>query len=246
MKYDNFIFDFYGTLAEIRTNENKPYLWKKCAGILTDMGYPYDAAGLRRDYISYVNEEKEKLSPYYEYPEIELRHVFRKLMSPWARDEEIEQFAVTFRVLSRDYIYLYDEIPAIFEFLHGNGKKIYLLSNAQSCFTVPEMKALGIYSLFDDVFISSDFECAKPDVKFMNMLIKKHNLDVSRSLMIGNEHTSDIAIANAVGMDSFYIRTLTSSVKDAGQKGTSLVNSTYADFTSGELKLSHFSGDFLN
>lgn len=210
-KYDAFIFDFYGTLAEIKTNENKPYLWKKCAQILTEMGYPYDAKTLRREYISFVLEEKEKLAPYYECPEIELRHVFRKLMSPWATDEEIAQFAITFRVLSREYIFLYEEIHAIFDYLHSLDKKVYLLSNAQSCFTVPEMKALGIYESFDDIFISSDYECAKPDPKFMNMLIKKHKLDVSRSLMIGNEVTSDIAIANAVGMDSFYIRTLTSS-----------------------------------
>jgi len=210
MKYDNYIFDLYGTLADIHTNENKAYLWKKCAEILSSMGFPYDAKKLKKDYVSFVKEKKAAISDYHTVPEIELRHVFRKLMSPWCKDEEIDQFAITFRVLSREFIKLYTDIVPIFDLIHENGGRVFLLSNAQACFTVPELKLLGIYDLFDDVFISSDMECAKPDPDFMNMLVKKNGLDISRSIMIGNDYTSDIKIANLVGMDSMYVETATS------------------------------------
>ena len=236
MKYDNYIFDFYGTLVDIRTNERKSSLWKKSAAILTDMGFPYDAKTLRKDYLSFAEEETNAIQPYHKKPEIELRKVFRKLMSPWCPDEMIDQFAITFRVLSRDYITLYKDVPAIFEEIHDNGGKIYLLSNAQSCFTLPEIKTVGIYDMFDDIFISSDIECAKPDPDFMNMLIRKHKLDISESIMIGNDYASDVAIANAVGMDSLYMQTATSPEAIPVKK----IGATYADMKSGEPTLEFF------
>ena len=29
LKYENYIFDLYGTLIDIRTDENKPEFWEK-------------------------------------------------------------------------------------------------------------------------------------------------------------------------------------------------------------------------
>lgn len=45
--YDNYIFDLYGTLADIRTNEEKPYLWRKMSELYTSLGAAYTASGLR-------------------------------------------------------------------------------------------------------------------------------------------------------------------------------------------------------
>ncbi len=262
--YDNYIFDFYGTLVDIHTNESKAFLWKKLALILSGMGFPYEWKQLKKDYLRFVDEETSKMASEFtdsdittrpEYksaltkscppievngeirkPEIELRKVFRQLMSPWTTDEEIDEFAVTFRALSLDYIRVYDDIFVIFDHLRSEGKKIFLLSNAQACFTVPEMRSLGLYDLFDDIFISSDLGCAKPDPRFLRALVKKHNLDISKSVMIGNDYNSDVAIANALAMDSFYIHTATSpAIKDEKD-----IPATYIDQKSGELRLKHF------
>lgn len=240
MKYVNYIFDFYGTLVDIKTNEKKASLWKKAAAILTDMGFPYDAKTLKRDYLQFAADETKAIENNHMKPEIELRKVFRQLMSPWCPDEMIDQFAITFRVLSRDYITLYEDVPAIFNEIHNNHGKVFLLSNAQSCFTIPEIKAAGIYDMFDDIFISSDMECAKPDPDFINMLIRKHKLDIHRSIMIGNDYTSDVAIANAVGMDSLYLQTATSpEAIPAGE-----IKATYTDMKSGEPTLALFRDHF--
>lgn len=262
--YDNFIFDFYGTLVDIHTNESKAFLWKKLALILSGMGFPYEWKQLKKDYMRFVDEETEKMASEFtdmsvitrpEYksaltkscppievngeirkPEIELRKVFRQLMSPWTTDAEIDEFAVTFRALSLEYIRVYDEIFDIFDLLRSKGKKIFLLSNAQACFTVPEMRTLGLYDLFDDIFLSSDLGSAKPDPRFLRSLVKKHDLDISKSIMIGNDYNSDVAIANSLGMDSFYIHTATSpAVKDDKD-----IPATYVDQKSGELQLKHF------
>ncbi len=52
--YENYIFDLYGTLVDIRTNENKASLWKYLAGYMTLQGAPYSAAELRKRYRSLV------------------------------------------------------------------------------------------------------------------------------------------------------------------------------------------------
>ena len=60
---------------------------------------------------------------------------------------------------------------------------------------------------FDDLFISSDKGCKKPAIEFYQMLIDKHNLDIKESIMIGNDSTTDIKGATALGMDALYIKT---------------------------------------
>ena len=89
--------------------------------------------------------------------------------------------------------------------LKKNGKKIYLLSNDQEIFTVPEMKYLGIYDYFDGVVISSSEECKKPDPKFYNIVLERYNLNKKESIMIGNDYITDIKGAHDSGLDSLYI-----------------------------------------
>lgn len=216
-RYDNFIFDLYGTLIDINTDENAISFWKKIADIYSCYGADYTPAGIREKYLELCAMEEKKLqkkngSP---YPEIKLEKVFKALyikaenrhdtaFNP--RLEELTVFvANAFRTLSEKYLKLYPGTMKVFDELKKAGKKIYLLSNAQAVFTVPEMERLGIYDKFDDVFISSDLGRKKPDPEFLNALIKKHKLDPKKSIMVGNEIEADMGIALACGMDGAYI-----------------------------------------
>lgn len=62
-----------------------------------------------------------------------------------------------FRVMSTEYIKLYPGTKEMLKELKKAGKNVYLLSNAQRIFTAYEMRRLDIFDLFDDVFISSDY-----------------------------------------------------------------------------------------
>ena len=117
----------------------------------------------------------------------------------------ITDTAHLFRTLSIKYIKLYDNVIELLELLKKKGKKVYLLSNAQRIFTLYEMKLLGIEKYFDDIFFSADYKVCKPDMKFYNTLITKHNLDVKNSIMIGNDSICDIEGASKVGLDSLYL-----------------------------------------
>lgn len=200
--YQNYIFDLYGTLVDIRTNESLPSLWKHMAGIYTSLGAHYTPTELKKSYQVLVRMQ------YAECQEPEIRNVFKALFTQKGitpTDTLIEYAAITFRVLSRKYICCYPGIIEMLTALKEKGKKIYLLSNAQAAFTMPELHETGLYPFFDGILISSDAHVAKPNPAFMNQLLDQYHLQISESIMVGNDRTSDITIANLIGMDSLYI-----------------------------------------
>ena len=52
MKYENYIFDLYGTLVDIHTDEEKTELWEKLAQFYGYYGAVYTAEELKNAYAS--------------------------------------------------------------------------------------------------------------------------------------------------------------------------------------------------
>lgn len=230
MKKRNYIFDLYGTLCDIHTNESKPSLWKNLAGIYRSFGAKYDAKTLRKSYLRLCREETETLQKEVgENAEIELRNVFRELFVEQGVEPDkalVEYVGVTFRVLSRSVLYVYDGIFDFLDEIHKCGGKVFLLSNAQNVFTLPELKELGLYEKMDEIYISSDKKIKKPNPKFLEELIEEFELKKEECIMIGNDRTTDIAIANACGVDSLYIHS-NNSYPELKKAATSEQKATY-------------------
>ncbi len=207
--YTNYIFDLYGTLADIRTDEYSDTFWNNFAAYLKELDIEYSADEVHELYAMEV-ERLVKEPTQYACPEIDIFKVFAVIArnkKTSVTDTEIENIAKAFRKISTEFFKLYDNTVKVLESLKKAGKKVYLLSNAQSLFTRPEIEAADIVKYFDDIFISSEAGCKKPDPAFFKMLIDKHQLDISKSIMIGNDDSSDIAGAKAVGLDAMYLRT---------------------------------------
>ena len=83
MRYENYIFDLYGTLVNIHTDEEKPILWKNMAIYLKErFDIEYESNELRKAYLKTCNEEvlslKEKIKV--SEPEIRITWVWAKLI----------------------------------------------------------------------------------------------------------------------------------------------------------------------
>lgn len=217
--YDNYIFDLYGTLVDIRTNESKTSLWKYMAGYMTLQGAPYSGAELRKRYRSLISDqcrkqyEKHKdLIPELteDQIEVDLSQVFSRMYQEKGLDrtpQMLAEWALMFRAVSLNYIRLYEGAKPLLNELRQRGKGVYLLSNAQRLFTEPELRSLGIYDLFDDVMISSDIGFKKPSPLFYGALLEKHSLDPKASVMIGNDWQADAWGAHKCGLSCMYIHT---------------------------------------
>lgn len=204
--YQNYIFDLYGTLVDVHTNERKPYLWKKICELFASFGAVYTPAECRKYYFSLISDLEKNSEK--EYVEIQIEEVFKNMLSAKGAEpsgQYIFTIANMFRILSRDTLALYPGVSAFLSQLKKTGKGIYLLSNAQRIFTEPEMRVLELLPFFDGIFYSSDAGIKKPDPDFMELLLKTYRLDRKKSIMIGNDPSCDVGIANACHMDSLYI-----------------------------------------
>ncbi|MGN0299267.1 MAG: HAD family hydrolase [Lachnospiraceae bacterium] len=204
--YKNYIFDFYGTLADIRTDESNSYLWKKMTELYAAFGAAYKDKELEQRLRVLEHEavgENDYLEP-------NMTELFARLYEEKGVScEEIQarMTAMIFRALSREYLRCYDGVKEFLQELRDRHKGVYLLSNAQSDFTRPEIAMLGLTKYFDEIFISSEQGVKKPSRQFFEKLLKTYHLNPTECIMIGNDESADIAGANMVGMDSLYIHT---------------------------------------
>lgn len=208
--YKNYIFDLYGTLVDINTNERKNSLWVKMAEFYSFNGANYTHSELKKEYLRLCKIEEDKLKEKHEEPEIKIEKVFKKLYENKGIKTDMKSVILTgqfFRILSTKYIKLYDGVIDILELLKKKEKKIYLLSNAQQIFTEYEMRHLGIYDYFDGIVFSSDESCKKPSSKFYGILFERYNLKKHESVMVGNDWIADIEGAKNFGIDNVYLHT---------------------------------------
>ncbi|MBQ2603878.1 MAG: HAD family hydrolase [Clostridia bacterium] len=213
--YKNYIFDLYGTLADIHTDESDISLWQKTAEYYTKNGAAYTAKQLQDEYIKAVENEKKavrKQHPEYKHIDIKIEKVFSLLyrnkgVACKDSDKLTLDTALYFRKWSRDYIKLYDGIAQLLDDLKKAGGNVYLLTNAQRAFTWDELQILGILDKFDGILISSDAECSKPDIHFYKAILSRFDLKAEESIMTGNDPTADIRGAKAAGLSALYIHT---------------------------------------
>ena len=150
--YTNYLFDLYGTLVDIHTDEEKTELWEKLSVFYGFYGAQYTAEELKQSYLEEVEREKirqkqkgskgiaKKQDDTHEaYPEIELEYVFQNLFIRKGVEADLTQSIYAgqmFRIMSTDYIKLYDGAKELLQSLKAKGKKVYLLSNAQNILPV--------------------------------------------------------------------------------------------------------------
>lgn len=208
--YQNYIFDLYGTLIDIHTDEHSKNFFKKYAKWLRRQGYAFAWKQFERLYTETEQAYRERaaLESRHAKPEIQIEAVFGEIFAVKGyilSEEEIVRLCESFRNISLIYLCLFPDTLACLRALKAAGKRIYLLSNAQRAFTWQELEKTGLVPYFDGILISSDEGCMKPDPDFYNICCERYGLQKEQCIMIGNELKSDIAGAAAAGMDSFYI-----------------------------------------
>lgn len=162
LQYKNYIFDFYGTLVDIWTDEDDEKLWEQMAALYAAYGADYFAAELKANYDEHIKRQESQL---------------RK------------------------------RSQATLKTLKEVGATVILLSNAQRAFTQAEIEMTGCREFLDKIYISSDYKMKKPQVEFMNLVLNDNQLNPEETVMVGNDFTSDMAIAQAAGIDGILLNT---------------------------------------
>ena len=202
------MFDLYGTLIDIRTDEENDKFWKNVA-LNTIEFKKFTPEVLKKEYLKLC----------YKYSivkeEIELLDVFKELYD--VEDEDAIQIATAFRGLSTKYIKLYKGAKHLLQTLKEKGFKVYLLSNAQEIFTMHELEKLGLIEYFDGIAISSKYGVKKPNLKFYKDAIKQMGVE-GDIMMVGNDYDCDVLPALKLGLKSVFIETNLTPKNNAKEK----------------------------
>lgn len=225
MRYRNCIFDLYGTLVDIHTDETLPRLWEEMAAWYREHGAGYAPDELQGDYFQIIQELETGKAPlrgdaHEAHPEIQIESVFRRLYQKkgiYADPELAVRTGELFRRCSLEYIRLYSGAKELLTALRANGQGVWLLSNAQRIFTAYELHMLGLDTLFDGIYLSSDYGCRKPDRRFFELLLRERGIAPESAIMVGNDGVCDIQGAQSVGLSTLYIRSNISPQEPAPQ-----------------------------
>ena len=209
--YTDLIFDLYGTLVDIHTDEND-LAWEKTALYFGYYGAVCTGAELRAAFEREMSRREAQAGQSYEmFPDIPFDAVLAELLRNFGVTENTDALALNaaqvFRLTATEYLRLYDGVKDALAALRKAGYRLWLLSNAQRAFTAYELRALGLTACFDGIWLSSDYQCRKPDLRFFRAPLEQMHLDPQHCLMIGNDRETDIAGARAAGISTLYMHT---------------------------------------
>lgn len=209
--YQNYLFDLYGTLVDVHTDEQQPLFWTRLSVLLGMEGVHCSPEALKQKYFSQVQtREKQAKKERGQWAEIDIAAVFAAIYEENgcpADANRIAELARAFRVLSLEKLRTFPGAEQMLGRLRAAGKRVYLLSNAQLLFTLPEVQSLGLERYFDGIIISSCEGLKKPDSGLYHLALERYGLDPAQTVMVGNDDQADCWGAANAGLDSMYVYT---------------------------------------
>lgn len=211
----NFLFDLYGTLIDILTDEDSPSFREQ---FLSECGKLFGGADFFKEYRRLIAIEEAKEI----YREADVIKIFFEIARIGGKElsrGEALKAAGAFRRLSTKKFGTYPCVTETLSELKAAGGKVYIVSNAQASFTLEEIRRAGIDKIADGIELSSDFGYKKPSLRFFNYAVDKYSLNKSESVYIGNDISADIIGARVAGLKTAYIHTAISPASDTFERG---------------------------
>ncbi|MGB9807926.1 MAG: HAD family hydrolase [Thermosulfidibacteraceae bacterium] len=200
------VFDLYGTLVDIQTNEWKPEIFDFISKFLGYYGMNMSPEEIRVRLDLEIDRAK-KLSKEV-YPEIDLLDVFEKALfkEKVVARSFVEAIVKIHRIISIDWIRLFPDTLEVLRELKKRGFKMGILSDAQGVFTYSEIRMLGLDVFFDYILFSTEFGFKKPDPRLFRMVATILDTPPEDTLYVGDSVKRDLVGAKAIGMKMALVR----------------------------------------
>ena len=196
------LFDLYGTLVDIWTDESDMFAYNILSKFLSYFEIYYKPGVLAA---KYQEKTEEKLMAYQEGPfgEIDVYQVFEEiLVEGWRKQPErsmVVWLARLFRSLTRRRFRLYEDAQPVLDELQ-HDYQLGIVSDAQWVFSEPEIRMLGLDKYFDPIVLSSRYFIRKPDPQIYAHALRAMRIEPDQALYVGNDPDADVAGPRAIGM----------------------------------------------
>jgi putative hydrolase of the HAD superfamily len=211
MKFKGIIFDVNGTLVDILTDEGLEEIYRGISHFLTYQGIFIRRWELRDEYFRIMQEQRRASDEI--YPEYDVVEVWREFLRRRPETGRILPkdkldalplvLAEMYRGISRQRLTLYPEVKAILDECLLTYR-MAALSDAQSAWAMPELRALGLTAYFNPIVVSGDLGYRKPDKRIFLTALSGLALDAGEVLFVGNDMYRDIYGAKQMGMATVF------------------------------------------
>jgi putative hydrolase of the HAD superfamily len=201
------LFDLYGTLIDIETDESMEGIYRTIAHYLTYHGINLHRWEVRDSYYRIMKQQKEACGE--AYPEIDVEAIWNEFLmqegirSSLHRGQQAKVIAHIYRGVSRNRLQLYPDVKRVLDELQKKYR-LGLISDAQSCYALPEIQAVGLENYFESIVISSRYGFRKPDARLFQQTLDDMKLGPAEAIWIGNDMFRDIYGAQALGIKNIF------------------------------------------
>lgn len=205
------VFDLYGTLADVVTDEASSDRWQLLASELRRSGVAVDEAGveLRKQFEEFCATadaagKTGRMLPW----------VFRQILRSTGADgsqDQVVNFARQFRDVTTETLALRDYAPRLISELKSRGMRVGLLSNTEAIVTQFDLERLQLGGWFDAIVLSSEVGSEKPSTEVYRVALARLGASPEESVMVGDNWSTDVAGALLVGMRALHLDQHTAS-----------------------------------
>jgi putative hydrolase of the HAD superfamily len=207
MAIKGILFDLYGTLIDIETDESIEEIYRGIAHYLTYQGVYLHRWEVRERYYHIMKEQREERDE--KYPEIDVEDIWNRFLKQEGvktgstRRKLALSLAQIYRGISRKRLQLYPGVKEVLDELRP-FYRLAILSDAQPCYALPEMKALKLDSYFDPIIISAHYGFRKPDKRLAVKALDIMKLTFAEVICVGNDMYRDICGAKQLGIKTIF------------------------------------------
>jgi putative hydrolase of the HAD superfamily len=194
------LFDLYGTLVDIRVDEDSPRLWHGLASALSTTSARVEPAEVRRRFQTVLQEEGARGREGFL-----MEPVFRRLLSSFDVEEGVTRIGRLFRELSICEMRLRPYVEPLLERLHHSRTQWGIVSNTEAVLTRFELDQYRILQTAQAIVLSSEVGFQKPDPNIFRLALERINTTPVTTVFIGNDWVADVLGARQVGLKAIYI-----------------------------------------
>jgi len=205
------LFDINGTLIDINTDEANEKIYRGISNILTYQGICMHRWEVRDEYYRIMDFQRKASKE--EYPEFDVVELFRELVNRrFSATGNITPdklkwlpvfLAEAYRGISLNRLQLYPGVLDVLNYLRSRYK-LAAISDAQSAWCLPEMRAVGIDGFFDPIIVSGDFGYRKPDPRLFTTALNALGAVPENVLFVGNDMYRDVFAAKQHGIKTVF------------------------------------------
>jgi len=194
------LFDIYGTLVDIHTNEHRDDTFDSLSRFLEYRRAFIPGRELKELYFDQINQQIARSRE--RYPEVDVIRAFAHVLRERGRVNDRYLTMITtqlYRSLCRERMRLFDDsFWTLNEF--RKQYRLGIVSDAQRLFCKPELRTLRLENFFDVVVISSDYGFRKPDPRLFHIALAALDVPAFEAAYVGNKYETDLLGAKETGL----------------------------------------------